>query len=101
MAQPTMTSKGVVLAVAGTLAAVAIVAALRSPVALMDRQVMALEYKLRGSRAVDSSLVIVYVDDQAIATLGWPVRRNFYALMVRALADLRVRAIGIEVMFED
>src|SRR5512140_1068839 len=101
MAQPTMTSKGIAGAVGGTLAAVAIVAALRSPLALVDRQVMAAEYALRGNRPVDSSLVIVYVDDRAIGTLGWPVRRNFYALMVRALTELRVRAVGIEVMFED
>ena len=33
--------------------------------------------------------------------MGRPVRRNFYALMVKALTDLQAKAIGIEVMFEE
>jgi transcriptional regulator with GAF, ATPase, and Fis domain len=71
------------------------------PLAVVEDQISALKYALRGPRAPDSSLVLITIDDEAVRTLGWPVRRNFYALMVKALADLRVRAVGIEILFED
>ena len=80
---------------------VLLVGVLRSPLAAVEDQVTALKYRLRGDRAADTNIVIVYVDDDAFRSLGRPVRRNFYALMVKALADLRVKAIGIDVVFEE
>jgi transcriptional regulator with GAF, ATPase, and Fis domain/CHASE2 domain-containing sensor protein len=82
-------------------AALAVAALLQGPLNGIERGVTDFKYRLRGSHAADSNIVIVYIDNNAIRTLGWPVRRNFYALMVRVLSDLRVRAIGIEVLFED
>jgi transcriptional regulator with GAF, ATPase, and Fis domain/CHASE2 domain-containing sensor protein len=67
----------------------------------LEDQVTSLKYAARGTRQADTNIVLVYVDDEAIKTLGWPVRRNFYALMVNVLTELQVRTIGIEVMFED
>ena len=74
---------------------------LRAPIGSVEDQVTSLKYSLRGSRPADSNVVLVYIDDEAIRSLGWPVRRNFYALMIKALADLHVRAIGVETVFED
>jgi DNA-binding NtrC family response regulator/CHASE2 domain-containing sensor protein len=96
-----MNRKGITFALVVTLLAVAVVAALRDPLASIEEQITRLKYAVRGSRQADTSIVLVSIDDEAIKTLGWPVRRNFYALMVRALADLRVKAAGIEVLFED
>jgi transcriptional regulator with GAF, ATPase, and Fis domain len=58
------------------------------------------KYALRGAIPADTNIVLVYIDDQAVQTLGWPVRRNFYALMVTVLRQLKVRAIGLEPVFE-
>ena len=74
---------------------------LHGPLDSMDDRVMSLEYRVRGDRHADTNVVIVYIDQDAIKSLGWPVRRNFYALMIRALSDLRAKAIGIEAVFEE
>jgi transcriptional regulator with GAF, ATPase, and Fis domain/CHASE2 domain-containing sensor protein len=84
-----------------TLAAVALVALLHSPLASVEDQLTTLKYSLRGAQAADSNIVIVYIDNESIRTLGWPVRRNFYALMINTLAALQVKAVGVEIQFED
>lgn len=66
----------------------------------LEDRVTAVKYHLRGERQPDSSVVVVYIDNDAVVSLGWPVRRNFYGLMVKALSDLHVRAVGIEIQFE-
>ena len=73
----------------------------RSPLAMLEQEVTYLRYQVRGREQADTNIVLVYIDQEAIKSLHWPVRRNFYALMLKALADLRVRAIGIEPLFED
>jgi DNA-binding NtrC family response regulator/CHASE2 domain-containing sensor protein len=91
------------LAVCAAVGAVACILAilLHGPLTGVDAQFASLGYALRGTADADSTVVLVYVDESSIATLGWPVRRNFYALMIKALTDLHVRAVGMEVMFED
>lgn len=80
---------------------VLLVVILHSPLASVEDQVTSLKYQLRGTRQADTNIVIVYIDDDAMKDLGWPVRRNFYALMVKALTDLQAKAIGIDVLFEE
>lgn len=77
-----------------------VVFSFRQPLASIEDQVTSMRYGLRGVQRADTNIVIVYIDNDAIPTLGYPVRRNFYALMIKALADLNVRAIGIDVLFE-
>ena len=74
------------------------VARIVSPV---EQQVTRLKYALRGDVKADSNIVIVYIDNESVQTLGWPVRRNFHALMLHALAGLQPRAIGLDILFED
>jgi transcriptional regulator with GAF, ATPase, and Fis domain/CHASE2 domain-containing sensor protein len=74
---------------------------LHGPLSVVDDGVEALHYRLRGDLRPDSNIVIVYVDDAAVRVMGWPIRRNFHALMMSALTELKVRAVGIELMFED
>jgi transcriptional regulator with GAF, ATPase, and Fis domain/CHASE2 domain-containing sensor protein len=74
---------------------------LHGPMDSAEEQVTALKYRVRGDVAPDSSIVLVYIDDASITSLGWPVRRNFYALLVQALTELQARAIGLEVFFEE
>lgn len=83
------------------LAALLGIIVLRGPLAVLDDQVNALQYSVRGAVQPDTNIVVIYIDDAAVRVLGWPLRRNFHALMLSALAELKVRAIGIELFFED
>lgn len=78
-----------------------VVAALSPVLTPLEDGLLPLRYSLRGDRAADSNIVIVYVDDEAVQTLGWPVRRNFYALMISVLTELDVAAIGLEPVLEE
>jgi transcriptional regulator with GAF, ATPase, and Fis domain/CHASE2 domain-containing sensor protein len=91
-----------ILWVAVPLAGIVLLALLgRSAVSSLDDQALSAMYSLRGTRQADTAIVIVYVDQDAIKSLGWPVRRNFHALMVKALTDLHAAVVGIEPVFED
>ncbi len=74
---------------------------LSSPLSPVEDQITVLKYRVRGEQKADSNIVLIYVDTEAIKDLGWPVRRNYYALMINALADLKARAIGVDVFFEN
>ena len=96
-----MTRRNLLVSFIIAIASVAVVAILHAPLSSVEDQVTSLKYQIRGSRQADTNIVIVYIDDDAMKDLGWPVRRNFYALMVKALTDLDVKAIGIDVLFEE
>jgi transcriptional regulator with GAF, ATPase, and Fis domain/CHASE2 domain-containing sensor protein len=83
------------------LAAFAALILFRSPLRLVEDQITRVRYDIRGSRRADTNIVVIYIDQDAIRSLHWPVRRNFYGLMLKALSDLHVRAVGIEAFFED
>ena len=74
---------------------------LHGPLTSLEDGVTTLRYAVRGDRQADTNIVVVYIDDAAIKVTGWPVRHNFHALMLRALTDLHVRAVGIEPVLED
>jgi transcriptional regulator with GAF, ATPase, and Fis domain len=78
-----------------------ILAFLPSPLNVVEDQATALKYAVRGNLLPDSSIILTYVDENAVRAIGWPIRRNFYALLLKTLGDLHVRAVGLEVMFED
>ncbi|MCZ6777133.1 MAG: sigma 54-interacting transcriptional regulator [Ignavibacteria bacterium] len=94
-----MTARRFFLSIGVTIITTVLVALLNRPIASVEDQITILKYELRGARQADTNIVIVYIDSDAIETLGWPIRRNFYALMVRALTDLGVKAIGIHAYF--
>jgi transcriptional regulator with GAF, ATPase, and Fis domain len=74
---------------------------LHSPVSTLEDQVTAVKYAVRGERRADTNIVIVYLDEATVKIVGWPVRRNFHALMLKALTELQVGVVGIEMLFED
>ena len=96
-----MTRHSLAWCVGIAMAAVLLVALLHAPLASVEDQFTTLKYHVRGSQPADTNIVIVYIDNEAIRTLGWPVRRNFYALMINTLAALQVKAVGVEIQFED
>ena len=96
-----MTRRNLLVSFMIAIASVVVVLILHSPISSVEDQVTSLKYQARGSLQADTNIVIVYIDDDAMKDLGWPVRRSFYALMVKALTDLQARAIGIDVLFEE
>ncbi|HEX9006955.1 MAG TPA: CHASE2 domain-containing protein, partial [Bacteroidota bacterium] len=67
----------------------------------LEDQLTRFRYGLRGTEHADTNIVLIYVDNEAVKTVGWPVRRNFHALLLHALAELHPRAVGMEIVFED
>jgi len=101
MAQPSIEARTLRAPGLALLAAILGIILLRAPLAVLDDQVNTLHYSVRGAVPPDTNIVVIYIDDAAVRVLGWPLRRNFHALMLSALAELKVRTIGVELMFED
>ena len=96
-----MTRSSIAWCLGIALAAIALVAALQKPLGSVEDQFTSLKYRVRGTQPADTNIVIVYIDNEAIRTLGWPVRRNFYALMINTLTAFQAKAVGVEIQFED
>ncbi len=61
-----------------------------------------LKFKLRGGQPVDSSIVFLYIDDTAIHKLGgYPLKRSYYALLIDMLTQLNVKAIALDILFNE
>jgi len=49
----------------------------------LDDLTLSLKYHARGENQTDSIIILLYLDNNDIAALGgWPLRRNYYALLV-------------------
>lgn len=96
-----MTRRHILIAAAISLGAVLIVALLGSVLDSLEEHLTTIRYAVRGEMQPDSSIVLIYVDNDAIRGLGWPLRRNFHALLIKTLQELEVTAIGVDILFED
>src|SRR5512147_538484 len=96
MAHAPMTPRSAAAVAGAAVVTLLLTILLHGPLSLMEDGVTSVRYALRGSRVADTSIVVVYIDDAAIEAMGWPASRNFHALMLQALTDLHVRAVGIE-----
>jgi len=101
MAQQALNRTTALVALSLTLGATILAGLLAGPMQGVEDPVTSLRYAIRGDRAADSSVILVYIDNEAARSLGWPIRRNYYALMIATLSELDVRAIGVEVLFEE
>lgn len=73
---------------------------LEGPIQGFDERVQMSRYALRGEVTADSSVIILYFDNDDIASLGgWPLTRNYYALLIDVLTRSGVSAIGIDILF--
>lgn len=60
--------------------------------------VLSAKYNLRGESRMDTSITLLYLDNNDITALGgWPLRRNYYALLVNVLSELNTKAIGLDI----
>jgi len=54
--------------------------------------------KIGGESTPDSNIVIIDITQNDIAAIGpWPIKRSYYALLIKSLSDLKVKSIGLEV----
>jgi transcriptional regulator with GAF, ATPase, and Fis domain/CHASE2 domain-containing sensor protein len=54
--------------------------------------------KTRGEINPDTNIIIIHFSDDDIARIGpWPIKRNYYALLVNQLTSLGVNKIGLEI----
>ena len=53
---------------------------------------------IKGSVKPDSNIVLITITGNDIDRIGpWPIKRSYYALLIKTLADLKVKKIGLEV----
>jgi CHASE2 domain-containing sensor protein len=51
-----------------------------------------------GTEKPDSNIVIIHINENDISAIGpWPVKRSYYALLIRSLNELGAKRIGLEV----
>jgi transcriptional regulator with GAF, ATPase, and Fis domain/CHASE2 domain-containing sensor protein len=54
--------------------------------------------KARGELQPDSNIILIHFTSEDIARIGpWPIKRNYYALLINQLSKIGVKKIGIEV----
>ena len=53
--------------------------------------------KFDGEKTADSNIVLIKIDQNDINMLGWPLKRNYYALLINKLKKLNVAVIGFEI----
>lgn len=59
-----------------------------------------LSFRLRGHLKPDDSIVIAAIDEKTLASLGrWPIRREYYAQLIRAAKESRV--IGFDIIMAE
>lgn len=63
-----------------------------------DEEIETLFIKARGEITPDSNIIIIHFSEEDIARIGpWPIKRNYYALLINQLSSLGVKKIGLEI----
>jgi len=63
-----------------------------------DSQITTISYRLKGETDPDTNIIIVHFSADDIARIGpWPIKRNYYALLINQLSNLEVKKIGLEI----
>jgi CHASE2 domain-containing sensor protein len=87
--------------VVGLVAALLVLLQLASgPMHKLEQGLLDVRYQIRGQVPADTNVVILYFDNDDITSLGgWPLKRNYYALLIDVLTKSNVRAIGLDIFF--
>lgn len=63
-----------------------------------DKEIETFFIKTRGELRPDTNIVLIHFSSEDIAQIGpWPIKRNYYALLINQLSSLGVKNIGIEI----
>jgi transcriptional regulator with PAS, ATPase and Fis domain len=57
-------------------------------------------FMIRGNRSVSDEIVLVFIGDEDIKTLGgWPVSRDYYSYLIHILQSQQARVVGLDILF--
>jgi len=63
-----------------------------------DRSIENIYLLIGGEKIPDTNIVIIHISESDLERIGpWPIKRSYYALLVRELTKLNVKKIGLEV----
>jgi adenylate cyclase len=63
-----------------------------------DKGIENLYIKTRGEISPDTNIILIHFSEDDIARIGpWPIKRNYYALLINQLTSLGVKKIGLEI----
>jgi transcriptional regulator with PAS, ATPase and Fis domain len=63
-----------------------------------DREIGNIFIKTKGETNPDTNIIIVHFSEEDIARIGpWPIKRNYYALLINQLTKTGVKKIGLEI----
>jgi transcriptional regulator with GAF, ATPase, and Fis domain len=64
----------------------------------IDKSFNDLAIKVRGEENPDTNIVLIHISNEDLVRIGpWPIKRNYYALLINQLAKLGVKRIGLEI----
>ncbi len=64
----------------------------------IDTDIENLFVQTRGQLEPDTNIIIIHFSADDISRIGpWPIKRNYYALQINQLTNLKVRKIGLEI----
>ena len=64
----------------------------------VDKQIATISYRVKGEIRPDTNIIIIHFSEDDIARIGpWPIKRNYYALLINQLSNLGVKKIGLEI----
>jgi DNA-binding NtrC family response regulator len=53
---------------------------------------------IAGEQATDTNIVIIHISESDLERIGpWPIKRSYYALLIKELTKLNVKRIGLEI----
>ncbi|MEJ2102950.1 MAG: sigma 54-interacting transcriptional regulator [Ignavibacteriaceae bacterium] len=63
-----------------------------------DKEVETIFVQVRGEIIPDTNIILIHFTADDIARIGpWPIKRNYYALLINQLTRLGVKKIGLEI----
>lgn len=63
-----------------------------------DSEIENLFIQTRGEYSPDTNIIIIHFSEDDIARIGpWPIKRNYYALLINQLTSIGVKKIGLEI----
>lgn len=64
----------------------------------IDKEIENVFIQVRGEINPDSNIIIIHFSEEDITRIGpWPIKRNYYALLINQLSNLGVKKIGLEI----
>ncbi|QQS37019.1 MAG: sigma 54-interacting transcriptional regulator [Ignavibacteriales bacterium] len=74
---------------------------LSAPLSQFDKVYNDQLFRMRGEVEQDSSIITLFIDDAITDSLGRaPLKWVYYSLLINALSQLEVKAIGLDVVFD-